>query len=293
MPAPPAQPASSSGSLPPVLTRYADDASDPSRGVVVNAANPELSNPDNEVLFSPYADSFSSIETRSRPQLPSPSSRTRVPDAARRRLARPPKRNGSSSSSPGSILAAVFAAVRALWITFVRPRPWQQFAMAVVGVVVAVLGVLALVYGHRALEALEPAAGWWRGLPPPTGQMLIIAIIAVTAIPPVVGYSTAVTAAGFLYGFPWAWPLVALANVAGSVLAFWLARWGFSRKVLELVGRDRRFVALGHVLSARGGLAMLAAIRFCPLPYSISNGALAQVPSITPLQFALATAISR
>lgn len=37
---------------------------------------------------------------------------------------------------------------------------------------------------------------------------------------------------------------------------------------------------------------MLALVRFCPLPYSLSNGFLATVPVITPASFALATAFA-
>lgn len=37
---------------------------------------------------------------------------------------------------------------------------------------------------------------------------------------------------------------------------------------------------------------MLALVRFCPLPYSLSNGFLATVPSIAPASFALATAFA-
>jgi uncharacterized membrane protein YdjX (TVP38/TMEM64 family) len=59
--------------------------------------------------------------------------------------------------------------------------------------------------------------------------------------------------------------------------------------VHRLVGRDHRFVALGQVLR-RDGLGVLAMVRFCPLPYSLSNGFLATVPSVGVGGFAAATA---
>ena len=112
-----------------------------------------------------------------------------------------------------------------------------------------------------------------------------------TAFPPVIGYSTTVSIAGFVYGFPWGWPIVASATVAGSTVAFFTSRGIFSGYVHGLVGGDKRFVALAQVLR-RDGLGMLAMIRFCPLPYSLSNGFLATVPSIRPVTFAAATALA-
>lgn len=61
--------------------------------------------------------------------------------------------------------------------------------------------------------------------------------------------------------------------------------------VNRLVGGDKRFVALGQVLR-RDGIVVLTMIRFCPLPYSLSNGFLATIPSIDVASFALGTALS-
>lgn len=61
--------------------------------------------------------------------------------------------------------------------------------------------------------------------------------------------------------------------------------------VHNLVGKDKRFVALGQVLK-KDGVVVLAMIRLCPLPYSLSNGFLATVGSISPVTFAGATALT-
>lgn len=119
--------------------------------------------------------------------------------------------------------------------------------------------------------------------------MLVWLLAFVCAFPPMIGYSTAVTISGFVYGFPLGWPIVATATVAGSTAAFMTSRGVFSGYVHRLVGKDKKFIALGQVLR-RDGLGVLAMIRLCPLPYSLSNGFLATVPSIRPLGFAAATA---
>lgn len=59
----------------------------------------------------------------------------------------------------------------------------------------------------------------------------------------------------------------------------------------RLVAKDSRFAALSLVLK-HDGLKLLIMIRLCPLPYSISNGALSTIETVQPLVFALATAIA-
>lgn len=57
------------------------------------------------------------------------------------------------------------------------------------------------------------------------------------------------------------------------------------------MARDKRFEALALTLK-HDGLKLLIMIRLCPLPYSLSNGAISTFPTITPLQFALANLIA-
>ncbi|KAI0972574.1 tlg2-vesicle protein of [Xylaria arbuscula] len=167
--------------------------------------------------------------------------------------------------------------------------PLQRVLAAVFGVVMLVLGVLFLVFSHKIFAALHPVAEGWRNLP--GGWALLFLLSAVTAFPPIIGYSTTVTIAGFIFGFPRGWFIVAGATVVGSTASFVASRTVLSKYVQRLVGEDRRFVALGQVLR-RDGLLVLAAIRLCPLPFSLSNGFLATIPSISPGGFALATALS-
>ncbi|KAI0400336.1 hypothetical protein F4802DRAFT_501228 [Xylaria palmicola] len=167
--------------------------------------------------------------------------------------------------------------------------PAQRVLAGAAGVVLLALGVLFLVFSHRIFAALRPVAAGWRGLP--GGWVLLFLLCAAAAFPPLVGYSMTITLAGFVFGFPAGWPIVAGATVAGSTASFLASRTVLSGYVERLVGGDRRFVALGQVLR-RDGLPVLVAIRFCPLPFSLSNGFLATIPSISPARFALATALS-
>ena len=68
-----------------------------------------------------------------------------------------------------------------------------------------------------------------------------------------------------------------------------ISRTLLSGFVGRLVANDRRFEALSLVLK-HDGLKLLVMIRLCPLPYSLSNGAISTFPTVRPLMFAAATA---
>ena len=85
------------------------------------------------------------------------------------------------------------------------------------------------------------------------------------------------------------WPIVASATIIGSTCSFIVSRTLLSNFVNRLVANDKRYEALSLVLK-HDGLKLLVMIRLCPLPYSISNGAISTFPTVQPLMFAAATA---
>lgn len=172
---------------------------------------------------------------------------------------------------------------------YIRLSPLNRILFLAFNAASLTFGILMLVYSHRIFAALGPIARGWHDLK--GGWILVWLLVFITGFPPIIGYSTACTLAGLVYGFPWGWPIAASANVVGSLAAFVASRTVLSRYVDRLVGSDHRFVALGQVLR-HDGLWVLAAVRFCPLPYSLSNGFLATIPSITPVNFALSTAMA-
>lgn len=76
-----------------------------------------------------------------------------------------------------------------------------QKVLAIIALVgLFVVGLLFLVYNEKIFAWLEPVA---EKLKKQRGGWLIIwALTFMTAFPPVIGYSTCVTTAGFVYGFP-------------------------------------------------------------------------------------------
>lgn len=174
--------------------------------------------------------------------------------------------------------------------TFLRLTLLQKAAVVAACIVLCVLVVLTILYTKAFFSWLGPVAKKWRQLP--GGWLINFFLIFVTAFPPVIGYSTASTVAGFVYGFPLGWPIASAACTLGSLAAFVASRTVLGGVVERWVGGDPRFMALGQVMR-REGLLYLTAIRFCPLPFSLSNGFLATIPSITPTAFAISTFMSR
>lgn len=84
--------------------------------------------------------------------------------------------------------------------TFKRLTPVQRYLAVVALVVNVVLVILFLVYNERIFGWLEPYAAKWKDLR--GGWLIIWALTFTAAFPPLIGYSTCVTTAGFVYGFP-------------------------------------------------------------------------------------------
>lgn len=196
-----------------------------------------------------------------------------------------------SSTSPKALVTSLLTTLTTLLHQalrlFLSLPLFQRVLVLCAGGVLFALGVVFLVYSHRIFAALGPVAASWRATP--GGWIPIWLATVATGFPPVIGYSTCVTVAGFVYGFPLGWPIAASATVVGSTAAFLTSRGVFAGYVRRLVGEDKRFIALGQVLR-RDGIVVLVMIRLCPLPYSLSNGFLATVGSIQARGFALATA---
>ncbi|QSZ30976.1 hypothetical protein DSL72_000537 [Monilinia vaccinii-corymbosi] len=171
---------------------------------------------------------------------------------------------------------------------------WQNFSPIQKGLAIlaAILNVvliaLFLVYQHQIFASLAPFAERWRDMR--GGWMILWAMTFIAAFPPLIGYSTTITIAGFVYGVPKGWVVVASATVAGSFCSFLASRTILSTYVHRLVGQDKRFEALALTLK-HDGIKILCMIRLCPLPYSLSNAAVATFPTVRPLNYALATAL--
>jgi uncharacterized membrane protein YdjX (TVP38/TMEM64 family) len=176
---------------------------------------------------------------------------------------------------------------RKVLATYTKMSVFQRIVAGCALLIINVLGILFLLYNERIFAALAPLAAKWRHVP--GGWMILWACTFISAFPPLIGYSTTVTIAGFVYGFPNGWFIIASSTICGSLASFIASRTILSGYVHRRVGEDKRFEALALTLK-HDGLKILCMIRLCPLPYSLSNAAMATFPTVQPSMFALATA---
>ncbi|KAK5191559.1 Tlg2-vesicle protein [Exophiala xenobiotica] len=140
-----------------------------------------------------------------------------------------------------------------------------QRVLAVTGVVVLnVMAILFLIFNERIFGFLEPLAERWKHT---TGGWTILwAITFMTAFPPVIGYSTCGTTAGFVYGVWEGWFILATATVAGSFCSFLVSRTVLRKWVERWVANDKRFAAFSLILK-HDGLKLL----FHPAMYALAT----------------------
>lgn len=169
-----------------------------------------------------------------------------------------------------------------------KMSPLQRGLLVILLVLGLVLVTLFFVYNEKIFGFLKPYAASWKKA---TGGWTILwALIFISAFPPVIGYSTCATMAGFVYGIGEGWFILASATVIGSTCSLVVSRSVLRKYVERLVADDKRFAALTLTIK-HDGLKLLCMIRLCPLPYSLSNGAISTFPTVHPLMYALATAI--
>ncbi|CAI5760569.1 unnamed protein product [Candida verbasci] len=96
-----------------------------------------------------------------------------------------------------------------------------------------------------------------------------------------------------IYGCPAGWPILALASISGSLVSFIIFKYLLTKKAQYLISINDKFKAFSEILKDdTNSLILLILIRLCPLPYSLSNGALAAIPDLKILNFFLASLIT-
>jgi uncharacterized membrane protein YdjX (TVP38/TMEM64 family) len=173
-----------------------------------------------------------------------------------------------------------------MWRLFKQLNPIQKVLIVVVLLALNIVTVVALVYSERIYEWMAPRAEDLKNSP--VTAILLWTFTFLSAFPPMIGYSTCVTLAGFIFGMK-GWFIASTANVIGSTTSFVVCRRYLSNWSQRLAAQDTRIAAFTLVVQ-HDGFPLLCAIRLCPLPYALSNCALSTIQSIQPIPFALATA---
>ncbi|OJI86678.1 hypothetical protein ASPTUDRAFT_115989 [Aspergillus tubingensis CBS 134.48] len=165
---------------------------------------------------------------------------------------------------------------------------WQRVGAVSAFLLANLLGIGFLVFTGKVFIWLQPVAAQWEHSPLAYGVLWLCVFFV--SFPPLVGWSTFGTMAGYIFGIWKGWLLYASATVLGSTCSFIVSRTILSKFVHRLMERDKRFAALSLTLKY-DGLKLLCMIRLCPLPYSVCNGAVSTFPTVQPLTYGLATAL--
>ncbi|KAK7207846.1 hypothetical protein BZA70DRAFT_293158 [Myxozyma melibiosi] len=173
---------------------------------------------------------------------------------------------------------------------YVRSIPPKQRILGIS--VLSVLGVVALLLliFHKAIFGwIQPFCESWSNLR--GGTFLMFLFISATSFPPIVGYTSAVTIAGLVYGLWRGWIVASISTVIASYACFVVCRVFFADFAFQLAQGNQKFEALAMTLDHEE-LKLLWMIRMSPLPFSFSNAALSTIHTISPKNFAIATALS-
>lgn len=147
-------------------------------------------------------------------------------------------------------------------------------------------GVVVLVFHKRLIEAFISFSQTWKELK--YGPLIMFTLITLVSFPPLIGYSALGTLCGMMYGFPNGVFMLIFATLFGSTISFLSFRYFFYDYAERLAQSNRKFAILSKAME-HDSFKLLWMIRLCPLPYSLSNGALASIPTVETKTFFLAT----
>ncbi|WVQ90118.1 hypothetical protein IAS59_003895 [Cryptococcus gattii] len=115
------------------------------------------------------------------------------------------------------------------------------------------------------------------------GVVLCNVFAILSSHPPLFGFMPTLTLIGFVYGI---WPgflIAGIASMLGAGIAFLSVRSFF----LGLFKKNDKWEAFGHVMRTKG-LPLVIMIRYCPVPWGVSNGLFASIESVKFWHFMVA-----
>lgn len=152
--------------------------------------------------------------------------------------------------------------------------------------ILLVAGVVVVIFHKRLIEAFISFSQAWKELK--YGPLIMFGLITLVSFPPLIGYSTLGMLCGMMYGFPGGVFILIFATLFGSTVSFLVFRYFFFDYAERLAQSNRKFAILSKAME-HDSFKLLWMIRLCPLPYSLSNGALASIPTVKSQTFFLAT----
>ncbi|CAH2353616.1 golgi apparatus membrane protein Tvp38p [[Candida] railenensis] len=168
--------------------------------------------------------------------------------------------------------------------------PTKKILVWILAVFNVIAVVLILIFHSYIIKSLVKLSDKWADLK--FGHLLLFTLVFMVGFPPLLGFSPLSLLCGMVYGFPYGWPLLASAMFTGSFASFLVFRYLLHKQAVRLIQANEKFRAFSDILKEDQSLLILILIRLCPLPYSLSNGALAAIPELSAWTYALASLIT-
>ncbi|CUM64681.1 uncharacterized protein PRCAT00002290001 [Priceomyces carsonii] len=150
--------------------------------------------------------------------------------------------------------------------------------------------ILVLIFHNRLIKQLVVISDKLEKLR--YGRLLLFSLVFIVGFPPLIGFTPLSMLTGMVYGFPNGWFLLASASISGSLCSFIVFRYILQEQARKFMNYHEMFRAFAEILRDDSSLFLLILIRLCPLPYSLSNGALAAIPELPTLTYLLASVIT-
>ncbi|KAH3685310.1 hypothetical protein WICPIJ_003723 [Wickerhamomyces pijperi] len=156
---------------------------------------------------------------------------------------------------------------------------------------VGIFAILMVIYHQTILShVIEYSDKWREGS---LAAVLLSVGIFLVSFPPLIGFSLLNTIVGVIYGISFkGWFIIAGSSISGSVLSFLLFRHVFHDQAVKIVNSHQKLSVFNTILKEDNSFWILAMIRLCPLPYSLTNAALAAIPGVSTWNFFLGSLIS-
>lgn len=207
-------------------------------------------------------------------------------------------RTSSPAPNQSTFQAAVASAreeglklTRALLDAWSKQTILGKLVLIIIGILFACLCGVMVVFHEPLLDMIVDYSDKWSHIP--WMPFALGSALFVISFPPIIGFSFVNTVIGVLYGISFkGWLTIAIGSISGSVASFLVFRYYLHTRAQALISSNKKLYAFSSVLRDNNSFWILALIRVCPFPYSLTNGALAAVPGITITNFALGSIIS-
>lgn len=167
---------------------------------------------------------------------------------------------------------------------------WKQILIGILGIIGLIIFSIVLIFHKYLIHGLVILSDHWNDLK--FGKLILFILVFMVGFPPIIGFSALSMLTGMVYGFPNGWPLLASASISGSFVSFIFYRYLLHNQAEALIKSNEKFRAFSEILREDSSLFLLILIRLCPLPYSLSNGALAAIPELSSITYLLASILT-